>query len=150
MRPVSFTAATIARHYNEHLYKINKTVTLKKDGVNFETVIKGVSAQGRLITVDAIEREFDFGEVTAGELVTHDFRFTNHSEKAITIYSAKPACGCTVTEFTEDIAPGAEGWVRAQFNTTGKKGFYEKTVTVLTSANEEPYTLVLRGEVIGD
>ena len=49
--------------YNEHLYKINKKVTLKKGGVKFETVIKEVSAQGRLITVDAIEREFTFGEV---------------------------------------------------------------------------------------
>ena len=56
-------AAKITGQYNNHLYKINKTVTLKKDGTNFETIIKGVSAQGRLITVDAVEREFDFGEV---------------------------------------------------------------------------------------
>ena len=53
----------IFNQYNEHLYKINKTVKLKKDGVIFDTVIKEVSASGRLITVDAIEREFDFGEV---------------------------------------------------------------------------------------
>ena len=53
----------VLKQYNEHLYKRNKKVTLKKDAVKFETVIKEVSAQGRLITVDAIEREFDFGEV---------------------------------------------------------------------------------------
>ena len=53
----------IFNQYNEHLYKINKTVKLKKDGVIFDTVIKEISAAGRLITVDAIEREFDFGEV---------------------------------------------------------------------------------------
>jgi BirA family biotin operon repressor/biotin-[acetyl-CoA-carboxylase] ligase len=52
----------IAR-YNEHLYQVNKPVTLKKDGVKFDTVIKEVSSQGRLVTVDAIEHEFDFGEV---------------------------------------------------------------------------------------
>ena len=57
------TAENIIKQYNEHLYKINKKVTLKKDGAAFETVIKGVSAPGRLITVDAIEQEFDFGEV---------------------------------------------------------------------------------------
>ena len=57
------SADKILDQYNEHLYKINKTVTLKKDAVKFETVIKEVSAAGRLITVDAIEREFDFGEV---------------------------------------------------------------------------------------
>ena len=56
-------ADEIFNQYNEHLYKINKTVKLKKDGVIFDTVIKEISAAGRLITVDAIEREFDFGEV---------------------------------------------------------------------------------------
>ena len=55
--------AAIMEQYNALLYKINKTVTLKKNGAIFETVIKGVSARGRLITVDAIEREFEFGEV---------------------------------------------------------------------------------------
>jgi hypothetical protein len=29
----------------------------------FETTIKGVSSQGRLITKDAVDREFTFGEV---------------------------------------------------------------------------------------
>ena len=57
------SAVEIFNQYNEHLYKINKTVKLKKDGVIFDTVIKKISTAGRLITVDAIEREFDFGEV---------------------------------------------------------------------------------------
>lgn len=56
-------ADELMRQYNQHLYKINKQVTLRKTGVKFDTVIKGVSAAGMLITVDAIEREFDFGEV---------------------------------------------------------------------------------------
>jgi BirA family biotin operon repressor/biotin-[acetyl-CoA-carboxylase] ligase len=51
------------QYYNEHLYKINQLVTLRKTGTKFDTVIKEVSAQGKLVTVDAIEREFDFGEV---------------------------------------------------------------------------------------
>lgn len=57
------TPHEILQQYNQHLYKINELVTLRKTGVTFETVIKDVSAQGKLITVDAIEREFDFGEV---------------------------------------------------------------------------------------
>ena len=57
------TAENIMEQYNEHLYKINKEVTLKNAGINFETVIKEVSAEGRLITVDAVEREFGYGEV---------------------------------------------------------------------------------------
>ena len=55
--------ADILQQYNQHLYKINELVTLRKSGIKFDTVIKEVSAQGKLVTVDAIEREFDFGEV---------------------------------------------------------------------------------------
>lgn len=53
----------VIKLYNAHLYKINKKVSLKKDGVQFDTVIKEVSAAGRLITADSIEKAFDFGEV---------------------------------------------------------------------------------------
>jgi len=57
------TPEEMLQQYNEHLYKINQLVTFRKAGVKFDTVIKEVSAQGKLVTVDAIEREFDFGEV---------------------------------------------------------------------------------------
>ena len=49
--------------YNQHLFGLNKTVRLKKDNAVFETVIKEVNAQGQLVTVDAVERSFDFGQV---------------------------------------------------------------------------------------
>ena len=57
------TLDEILKQYNQHLYKKEEQVTLRKTGVKFDTYIKEVSAQGRLITFDAIEREFDFGEV---------------------------------------------------------------------------------------
>jgi BirA family biotin operon repressor/biotin-[acetyl-CoA-carboxylase] ligase len=51
------------QHYNKELYKKDEQVTLKKANIKFDTIIKSISAQGKLQTVDAIEREFDFGEV---------------------------------------------------------------------------------------
>ncbi len=45
------TPDEIMQQYNQHLYKINELVTLRKTGVKFDTVIKAVSAQGRLITM---------------------------------------------------------------------------------------------------
>ena len=56
----------ILEDYNTHLYKLNKNVLLKKEGSIFETVIKAVSAEGKLLTVDEADREFDFGEVEWG------------------------------------------------------------------------------------
>jgi len=49
--------------YNYLLYKVNKSVRLKKGNAVFETVIKEVNAKGQLVTVDAMERKFDFGQV---------------------------------------------------------------------------------------
>ncbi|MEO6733944.1 MAG: biotin--[acetyl-CoA-carboxylase] ligase [Ferruginibacter sp.] len=49
--------------YNRHLYKVNESARLKKKNIVFETVIRGVSPQGQLLTIDTIERHYDFGEV---------------------------------------------------------------------------------------
>lgn len=53
----------LLEEYNRNLYRLNRQVTLKKEGSNFTTAIKGVSAVGRLMTSGDSEQEFDFGEV---------------------------------------------------------------------------------------
>lgn len=49
--------------YLSHLYKRNEKVKLKKDNRVFEAVIKGVTAEGRLIVQHTIEEQFDHGEI---------------------------------------------------------------------------------------
>ena len=49
--------------YNGCLYRLGKKVLLKKNTAVFETVVKGVSPEGKLITADTLERQFDFDEV---------------------------------------------------------------------------------------
>lgn len=49
--------------YQDHLYKKDEKVKLKKDNRVFETIIKGVSETGQLITQHSIEERFEFGEV---------------------------------------------------------------------------------------
>jgi len=51
------------KKYNHHLFGLNKPIRLKKDNAIFETVIKEVNVQGQLVTVDAMERSFDFGQI---------------------------------------------------------------------------------------
>ncbi|HTR30474.1 MAG TPA: biotin--[acetyl-CoA-carboxylase] ligase [Puia sp.] len=53
----------IIAEYNSRLYRLGQEVRLKKDNAVFDTVVTGVSAQGRLLTKDVLEREFSFGEV---------------------------------------------------------------------------------------
>ena len=56
----------VIAEYNRYLYKRNNLVRLKKGNEIIEAIIKEVSRQGKLITVDKEERVFDFGEVVWG------------------------------------------------------------------------------------
>ena len=47
----------------QHLYKMQERVRLKRNNMVFETMIRGVDAQGQLVTTDTIEKKFEFGEV---------------------------------------------------------------------------------------
>lgn len=50
-------------YYNRHLYKKDEKVKLKKENIVFQTRIERVNSQGQLITSDAIERQFNSGEI---------------------------------------------------------------------------------------
>jgi len=49
--------------YNQSLYKLNQQARLKKENIVFETTISGVDRQGKLMTKNAMEQNFDFDEV---------------------------------------------------------------------------------------
>ena len=49
--------------YNDALYKKNQHARLKKENAVFETLICGVDQHGQLLTKDALERSFHFGEI---------------------------------------------------------------------------------------
>lgn len=53
----------LMEEYNQALYKKDEKVKLKKDNAIFQTVVKRVTPMGQLITYDALERQFEFGEV---------------------------------------------------------------------------------------
>jgi len=60
------TAADLSNaiaYYNDVLYLRDKKVKLKKDNVSFSTTIKKVNDFGQLVTEDAMERVFNFGEI---------------------------------------------------------------------------------------
>ena len=54
----------ILMHYNERLFLKDKMARLKQGNIVFETCIKGVNEFGQMMTEDAVERRFNFGEVS--------------------------------------------------------------------------------------
>ena len=56
--------SNIISRYNTRLYKRNLPARLKKDGAVFETTILYADKFGKLHTTDAIDRSFEFGEIS--------------------------------------------------------------------------------------
>jgi len=50
-------------NYNRNLFKKDQQVFLVEKGKRIQTTVRAVSEDGRLLTSDAVERQFDFGEV---------------------------------------------------------------------------------------
>jgi hypothetical protein len=89
-----------------------------------------------------VTEEHDFGKLGQGEKVSYTFKFKNVGKSDLIIADAKATCGCTVADFPrKPIKPGAEDGIMITFNTEGKKGIQNKSVTLV--ANTQPNTKVL-------
>jgi BirA family biotin operon repressor/biotin-[acetyl-CoA-carboxylase] ligase len=55
--------AQLLTDYHQVLYKLDEPIKLKKGNSVFETTVKGVTPDGRLITRDTLERYFEVGDV---------------------------------------------------------------------------------------
>ncbi len=91
----------------------------------------------------------NFGKVTDGEKVVITFHFKNIGNMPLIIAAVTPSCGCTVpSKPDEPIAPGAEGIITAEFNSSGRVGKADKYINVSCNTAQEIYTLKFEGEVI--
>ena len=80
---------------------------------------------------------YDFGALTEGDTVEHTFAFTNTGQFPLIINNITASCGCTTPEWPrEPVAPGAKSFIRVRFNSRGKVGQQNKTITVF--ANTDP------------
>jgi hypothetical protein len=94
------------------------------------------------------EEEFNFGTILQGAKVQHDFEFTNTGKDPLIISNAAGSCGCTVPEWPkEPIASGAKGVIKVTFDSAGKQGVQDKTVTLQSNAKQNPLVLHLKGNV---
>jgi hypothetical protein len=95
------------------------------------------------------EESFDFGEIQQGESVTHDFVLKNIGDASLIISTVKGSCGCTVPEWSkEPIAKAEETTIKVTFNSAGKSGKQNKTVTLVTNAIPNTKVITITGNVI--
>ncbi|ARS37133.1 DUF1573 domain-containing protein [Pontibacter actiniarum] len=96
------------------------------------------------------ETEYDFGTIKQGETIEHTFEFTNTGESPLIIENASATCGCTVPEWTRTpVAPGEKGTVAVKFNSTGKMGQQQPTVTIRANTQPNIVKVSMKGNVEG-
>lgn len=95
------------------------------------------------------EPEHEFGDVKEGDFAKYEFVFKNTGSEPLYVRDAKASCGCTTPEWTKDtIAPGGEGKILVQFNSQGRPGDFNKSVTVLANTDPEATVITIKGHVI--
>lgn len=89
------------------------------------------------------EEAHDFGKITQGEKVSYSFKFKNTGGTDLLINEAHGSCGCTVPQYPKQpVPPGSESAIDVTFDSDGKSGKVEKTVTL--TANTSPNTKVIK------
>jgi hypothetical protein len=101
-------------------------------------------------SITFVESEHAFGDIKEGDFAKHEFVFKNTGREPLYVRDAKASCGCTTPQWTKDtIAPGGEGKILVQFNSEGRPGDFDKSVTVLANTDPEATVIKIKGHVIG-
>lgn len=91
---------------------------------------------------------YEFGVVKEGQVVQHDFTFTNEGSEPVILAAVNASCGCTTPDYTkEPILPGKAGVIKVSFNSHGQVGTQEKIVTISSNAENHVTTVRIKGVV---
>ncbi|MEJ5055535.1 DUF1573 domain-containing protein [Sphingobacterium sp. MYb382] len=89
----------------------------------------------------------DFGSIPQNKPASYDFKFSNTGDAPIIITEVKPACGCSVAEFTRTpIKPGDSGVITVTYNAAAT-GPFTKQFTVKSNTKTPIKTLTVKGSV---
>jgi hypothetical protein len=119
-------------------YSIGVSATIVED---FSKLTPQQLANAPKVNFD--ERVFNFGEISEGQKVDHVFKITNTGKENLIIRRVRASCGCTaVTPAKTVIEPGNSTELKVEFNSRGKRGRQNKSITVITNDPDQPTTIL--------
>ena len=100
------------------------------------------------------EEIFDFGNITEGDVVSHNFVITNSGTENLVIDKIRASCGCTAADPDKNtLEPGESTKVKVSFDSKNRKGVQKKYVYVFSNDPEKPQlrlgfttNILLKGE----
>lgn len=92
----------------------------------------------------------DLGRIVQGTKVDSVYVLKNSGGTPLVITDVRGSCGCTVGKDwpKNPVAPGAEASITVSFDSEGRSGRQDKTVTVVANTNPPSTVLTLSAEVV--
>ncbi len=127
----------------------NPTARLILKGKVLEEMYEEVAKTDTLPMIEFKETTFDFGPMKEGQIVSHEFSFTNVGKSNLEIRNIQTSCGCTAAiTSTKLLKPGESGSLKVEFDSTSKSGKLSRTITVTTNETPSPMkTITIFAEV---
>ncbi|MCS7074947.1 MAG: DUF1573 domain-containing protein, partial [Bacteroidia bacterium] len=92
--------------------------------------------------------EHDFGTISEGTQAKFTFSFENISKESVKLQKVQASCGCTTPSYTQEaVAPGQKGSIEVNYNSEGRPGPFDKSITVVYDTALSPVILRIRGTV---
>jgi len=118
-------------------------------------VVKNTNSAGdddnanKLPRMSFSDTTYDFGRIIQGEKVAYSYVFTNIGDADLLITKVSTSCGCTVGKYPkEPIKPGDEGKIEVVFDSKSKRGFQNKSITIMANTQPNSTKLFLKGIVV--
>jgi hypothetical protein len=129
---------------SDRSYSLVVSANIEED---FSAMTPEQLANAPVISVD--DPEFRFGKINQGDKVEHVYVLSNNGKSDLHIRKVKASCGCTAVQPEKKvIAPGESVSIKTVFNSAGKVGNQNKTVTIITNDPKKSKTVLwVKGEV---
>ncbi len=117
-----------------------------------ETFSKEQMKNSPKMEFDGKVMSFDFGNIKHGQKVEHEFKFKNTGKSTLKIYKSQTSCGCTIGEMKKrEFEPEEASSVKVIFDSTGKSGVINQTVTLITNITDDSayrIILIIKGTIV--
>lgn len=109
--------------------------------------IGAISASAEIVW---LEKSYDFGLMKEADgPKSGSVRFVNSGPEPIAVVGARPSCGCTSVDFSDEpVAPGDTAVISFTYDPYGRPGKFDKSIRVYIGENDS-YKIGIVGNVLG-
>lgn len=94
------------------------------------------------------ETSHDFGKIKEGTKATYEFTYTNTGSAPLILTDVITPCSCTSPDWSkEPLMPGKSSKIVVVFDSKGKPGTFNKTITVKHNGAAGTEYLIIKGVV---